>query len=281
MIGLMEPLLDYASLVIERSNVYLLALAILIYTLSLMISSLRWITASRLPYSLHNVVGGAESLLVGILVNNVLTFYNITGELARVGWASLRLRVESARLLVGALAERASELPIALIYLSLSTGTVLKLSVVSVALVDRLRDYMWGMARATRDLASSPPRLLLVLVLSLTIWVLDTARIIVVASAFNVSLALTTALGLTVIHVASRFSPTPAGIGVLEGGFIGYMRLAGIPLGDATLIVLGERLISTIIPSVIGALIVLHRGGISFLKAAIRGVSLEGGYGNG
>ena len=59
MIGLVEPLLGYASLVLEKSNVYLLVLAILIYTLSLMISSVRWITASRLPYSLYNVVGGA------------------------------------------------------------------------------------------------------------------------------------------------------------------------------------------------------------------------------
>ena len=280
MIGLVESISGYASLVVERSNASFLALAILVYILSLLVSAFRWLTASRLSYSTFNIVGASESLLVGIFVNNLLTFYNVTGELARIGWASLRLRVESARLLVGALAERASELPVALLYLSLSTGSLFKLSLLSLAITPSLKSYASGMFKAVRDLASSPSRLALVLLLSLTIWVLDTTRILLVASAFNVSLALTTALGLTVIHVASRFSPTPAGVGVLEGGFIGYLRLLGVPLGDATLIVLGERFVSTLIPTVAGALLVLHRGGISVLRASIRGVSVEGGNGN-
>jgi uncharacterized membrane protein YbhN (UPF0104 family) len=280
MIGLVESISGYASLVVERSNASFLALAILVYILSLLVSSFRWLTASRLSYSTFNIVGASESLLVGIFVNNLLTFYNVTGELARIGWASLRLRVESARLLVGALAERASELPVALLYLSLSTGSLFKLSLLSLAVIPSLKSYASGMFKAVRDLASSPSRLALVLLLSLTIWVLDTTRILLVASAFNVSLALTAALGLTVIHVASRFSPIPAGVGVLEGGFIGYLRLLGVPLGDATLIVLGERFVSTLIPTVAGALLVLHRGGISVLRASIRGVSVEGGNGN-
>jgi hypothetical protein len=280
MIGLVESISGYASLVVERSNASFLALAILVYLLSLLVSAFRWLTASRLSYSTFNIVGASESLLVGIFVNNLLTFYNVTGELARIGWASLRLRVESARLLVGALAERASELPVALLYLSLSTGSLFKLSLLSLAVTPSLKSYASGMFKAVRDLASSPSRLALVLLLSLTIWVLDTTRILLVASAFNVSLALTAALGLTVIHVASRFSPTPAGVGVLEGGFIGYLRLLGVPLGDATLIVLGERFVSTLIPTVAGAILVLHRGGISVLRASIRGVSVEGGNGN-
>jgi uncharacterized membrane protein YbhN (UPF0104 family) len=280
MIGLVESISGYASLVVERSNASFLALAILVYLLSLLVSAFRWLTASRLSYSTFNIVGASESLLVGIFVNNLLTFYNVTGELARIGWASLRLRVESARLLVGALAERASELPVALLYLSLSTGSLFKLSLLSLAVTPSLKSYASGMFKAVRDLASSPSRLALVLLLSLTIWVLDTTRILLVASAFNVSLALTAALGLTVIHVASRFSPIPAGVGVLEGGFIGYLRLLGVPLGDATLIVLGERFVSTLIPTVAGAILVLYRGGISVLRASIRGVSVEGGNGN-
>jgi hypothetical protein len=280
MIGLVESISGYASLVVERSNASFLALAILVYLLSLLVSAFRWLTASRLSYSTFNIVGASESLLVGIFVNNLLTFYNVTGELARIGWASLRLRVESARLLVGALAERASELPVALLYLSLSTGSLFKLSLLSLAVTPSLKSYASGMFKAVRDLASSPSRLALVLLLSLTLWVLDTTRILLVASAFNVSLALTAALGLTVIHVASRFSPIPAGVGVLEGGFIGYLRLLGVPLGDATLIVLGERFVSTLIPTVAGALIVLHRGGTRVLRASIRGVSVEGGNGN-
>jgi uncharacterized membrane protein YbhN (UPF0104 family) len=280
MIGLVESISGYASLVVERSNASFLALAILVYLLSLLVSAFRWLTASRLSYSTFNIVGASESLLVGIFVNNLLTFYNVTGELARIGWASLRLRVESARLLVGALAERASELPVALLYLSLSTGSLFKLSLLSLAVTPSLKSYASGMFKAVRDLASSPSRLALVLLLSLTLWVLDTTRILLVASAFNVSLALTAALGLTVIHVASRFSPIPAGVGVLEGGFIGYLRLLGVPLGDATLIVLGERFVSTLIPTVAGAILVLYRGGISVLRASIRGVSVEGGNGN-
>ncbi len=280
MVGLAESIVEYAGLVLERSEASFLVLAALLYALSLLVSAVRWLIASRLPCSSSNIVGVVESLLVGIFVNNLLTFYNVTGELARVGWASLRLRVESARLLAGALAERVSELPVALLYLSLSTGGILKLSLLGLAIAYGLKGYISGVAGAARDLASSPSRLLLVLILSLTIWILDTSRIITVASAFNVDLAFTTALGLTVIHVVSRFSPTPAGIGVLEGGFIGYLKLVGVPLSDATLIVLGERLISTIIPTLTGAILVFYRGGVSVLRVAIKGVSIEGDHGN-
>jgi len=280
MIGLVESISGYASLVLDKANPLFLALALLVYASSLLISSLRWLTASRLPYSVHNIAGVVESLLVGVFVNNILTFYNVAGELARVGWASLRLKVESARLLVGALAERASELPVAVIYLSLSAGTLFKLSLLSLAITSGLRNYALVMVKAVRDLASSPLHLALVTLLSLTIWILDTTRILLIASAFNVNLAIAAALGLTVIHVASRFSPIPAGVGVLEGGFIGYLRLLGVPLGDATLIVLGERLVSTLIPTTAGALLVLHRGGVSVLRASMRGVSIEGGHGN-
>lgn len=278
--GLAESIEYYASMVVERANVELLALALAIYTLSLIFSSLRWLTASRIQYTIANVMGAVESLLVGIFVNNLATFYNITGEVTRVAWASLRLRVGSSRLLVGALAERASEVPVALLYIVFSATPILKLSLVAIPLIAIVKSYVSSMLRALRDLASSPSRLALVLALSLALWLLDTLRIMVVASAFNVKLEFTVALGLTVIHVTSRFSPIPAGLGVLEGGFAGYLKLAGIPLSDSALVILGERLISTIIPTTIGGLIVFYRGGLGILKSAVRGVLLESGYGN-
>jgi len=262
-----------------RASLELLALAIAIYTLSLIVSAVRWLTASKLSYSGRNVLGTMESLLVGIFANNILTFYNIVGEAVRVAWASFRLRVESTRLLAGALAERASELPVAFAYLALSATPIAKVTLVGLIAIPSLKSYAFNMWRAFKDLASSPQRLLAVLALSIAIWLMDTLRIVTVAYAFGINIEFTAALGLTVIHVASRFSPTPAGLGVLEGGFLGYLRLLGVPVSDAILIVLGERLVSTIIPSALGALIVFYRGGLGVLRSALRGAAFEGGYG--
>lgn len=279
MVNPLGSIAGYVDFVVGRADVALLSLALAVYLVSLLVFALRWLTASRVPYSRFNVIGAMEALLVGILVNNIATFYNVMGEIARIGWASLRLRVGSARLLSGALAERASEIPVALLYIILASSPIFKLALLA-SIPYTFKSYVNSVLKASRELASSPLHLTLVILLSSIIWVLDTLRITIVAHAFNVNISLTTALTLTVIHVISRFSFTPAGLGVLEGGFIGYLKLQGIPLADASLVVLGERLVSTVIPSALGALIVVYRGGLGVLKSSIKGVSLEGSHGN-
>ncbi|MDM7275346.1 MAG: lysylphosphatidylglycerol synthase transmembrane domain-containing protein [Thermoprotei archaeon] len=258
--------------VLYRVDLKLLAVALLIYIFSLIISSLRWSLASNIDVGVSNVLRLCESLLVGVFVNNIITFYNITGEFSRVLWASGRLKIESSRLLVGALAERASEIPVALAYVFVIAPHGLKLAFMGSLQVRGLRDYSKGVLRAFKDLTSNPLKLLTLTAFSLLIYILDTARIYVIGAALGVNLTLTVALALTIIHIISRFSLTPAGLGVLEGGFAGYMVIFGYSLADATLVILGERLVSTVVPTIVGGLIVTRKGGLSMLKHAMGGV---------
>lgn len=258
--------------VLYRVDLKLLALAFLVYAFSLIIGSLRWSLASGIEVRVSNIMRLCESLLVGVFVNNIITFYNITGEFGRILWASGRLKIDSSRLLVGALAERASEIPVVLAYVFIIAPHGLKLAFLGSLQVRGLRDYSQGVLRAFKDLTSNPLKLLTLTALSLLIYVLDTIRIYVIGAAFGVNLTLTVALALTIIHIISRFSLTPAGLGVLEGGFAGYMVISGYSLADITFVILGERLVSTVVPTVVGGLIVARKGGLSMLKQAMGGV---------
>ncbi|MEM1939495.1 MAG: lysylphosphatidylglycerol synthase domain-containing protein [Acidilobaceae archaeon] len=270
--GIIDVVLSVAS----RASLYFLMLAMIVYFISVLISSLRWLIASRLDIKFSNVLALSEALLVGTFVNNLLSFYNIAGEAARVGWASLRVRSSSSsKLLAGALAERATELIVAIPYISLAVYSGFKFTLLTLASTIGFRGYALGVLSALKDLISNPKAFFSILILSASMWLLDSLRIFVVGLSLGIYMSLGLAIVLTITHILSRFSPIPAGLGVLEGGFIGIMTLAGYSVTDALLVVTGERIVSTIIPTSIGGLIVFYRGGLGVLRTAIRGVRVE------
>ncbi|MEM4558352.1 MAG: lysylphosphatidylglycerol synthase domain-containing protein [Acidilobaceae archaeon] len=270
--GIIDVVLSVAS----RASLYFLMLAMIVYFISVLISSLRWLIASRLDIKFSNVLALSEALLVGTFVNNLLSFYNIAGEAARVGWASLRVRSSSSsKLLAGALAERATELIVAILYISLAVYSGFKFTLLILASTIGFRGYALGVLSALKDLISNPKAFSSILILSASMWLLDSLRIFVVGLSLGIYMSLGLAIVLTITHILSRFSPIPAGLGVLEGGFIGFMTLAGYSVTDALLVVTGERIVSTIIPTSIGGLIVFYRGGLGVLRTAIRGVRVE------
>ncbi|MEM4656564.1 MAG: lysylphosphatidylglycerol synthase domain-containing protein [Acidilobaceae archaeon] len=270
--GIIDVVLSVAS----RASLYFLMLAMIVYFISVLISSLRWLIASRLDIKFSTVLALSEALLVGTFVNNLLSFYNIAGEAARVGWASLRVRSSSSsKLLAGALAERATELIVAILYISLAVYSGFKFTLLILASTIGFRGYALGVLSALKDLISNPKAFSSILILSASMWLLDSLRIFVVGLSLGIYMSLGLAIVLTITHILSRFSPIPAGLGVLEGGFIGFMTLAGYSVTDALLVVTGERIVSTIIPTSIGGLIVFYRGGLGVLRTAIRGVRVE------
>ncbi|MEM0491788.1 MAG: lysylphosphatidylglycerol synthase domain-containing protein [Acidilobaceae archaeon] len=270
--GIIDVVLSVAS----RASLYFLMLAMIVYFISVLVSSLRWLIASRLDIKFSNVLALSEALLVGTFVNNLLSFYNIAGEAARVGWASLRVRSSSSsKLLAGALAERATELIVAILYISLAVYSGFKFTLLILASTIGFRGYALGVLSALKDLISNPKAFSSILILSASMWLLDSLRIFVVGLSLGIYMSLGLAIVLTITHILSRFSPIPAGLGVLEGGFIGIMTLAGYSVTDALLVVTGERIVSTIIPTSIGGLIVFYRGGLGVLRTAIRGVRVE------
>lgn len=259
--------------VVSSAAPHLLGVAICIYAISVLIASARWLIASRHPLSLSSITSFSEAILVGTFFNNLISFYGVSGELGRIAWASLRTRASYSRLLAGALSERLTEAVVALFYLLIVSSMI----GIKVPLFASIRVRMSEAKESIRELLNRPRDLMLLLLASVAIYALDTARILFIAMSFGIEMSVTIAMTLTLIGVVSRFVPIPAGAGVLEGGFVGTMTAFGYSVREGVMVVIGERLISTLLPSALGGLIVLRSGGVAAFKAIVRGMKNEGG----
>ncbi|MCS7107176.1 MAG: flippase-like domain-containing protein [Acidilobaceae archaeon] len=257
--------------VLSRASASLLILAIAIYSLSICLAGLRWTIATRAPLSKAWVF--VEALLVGTFVNNVLSFSGAAGEVGRVGWAKLRTDVPLHRLVAGALAERALDFLMGALYFLLAAQFLKTL--LPALLLRRGGSQVVQAVRAAKEVASEPRLFLLILLLSAAIWLLDSLRLLLISLSFGAQISFLLAVTLTLIGVLARFTPVPAGLGFMEGGFAGAMIAYGLSVGEAASIIVAERFISTLLPSLVGGLLVAYRGGLSTLKAVTRGGSLE------
>ncbi|MEM1873954.1 MAG: lysylphosphatidylglycerol synthase domain-containing protein [Acidilobaceae archaeon] len=260
-----------------RVNVYYALASIALYFLSLFIWSFRWALASRIRLSVYNVAQLLEGILVGILVNNLVGFYSVGGEVARVVWVSYRGSAESARLLAGVAVERVSEVPIALAYLAFFTSLVrgeLALLLHIPAVASKAGSYARLTLRSLREALSNPLLLAALAVLSTMLWLIDSLRLLLLARSVGVPIDIATAASLTLLGIASRIVLlTPANLGIFEGVYLGFLKASGYSLGDSLAVVLAERLLISLMPSILGALIVLREGGFEVLKR----VSRDGG----
>lgn len=257
-----EEAIDTAS----RAEPHLLGVAMLIYAISVLIAATRWLIASRHPLTLSSLIAFSEAVLVGTFFNNLISFYGISGELGRIAWASIKTRAPYARLTAGAIGERLTEALVALAYvLTISWAVGLKIPVF-INVRDRAREAL----EVLRELSRRPADMAMLLATSLAIYVLDTARIAVVAMSFGIEVTLPLAMTLTIVGVLSRFAPIPAGAGVFEGGFVGVMVAFGYGARDGVMLAIGERIVSTIMPSAAGGLIVLRSGGIAAFRSVVR-----------
>ncbi|MCX8195555.1 MAG: flippase-like domain-containing protein [Acidilobaceae archaeon] len=253
---------------LSSADVRLLMLALAIYISSIFLAALRWTIASGAPLS--KLPSFLEALLVGTFANNLISLSGAAGEATRVGWARLRTGLPLPRLLAGALAERAGDLLVGALYLLVALHAFSSVLLVSA----HLRSLLGEAARAVRELASRPRLVMPLLALTLLIWLLDSLRILLVAFSFGVQASFPLAAALTLIGVLARLPPVPAGVGVLEGGYAGVMVAYGLSLGQAVSIILAERLITTVLPSVAGGAITIYRGGLGIVRA-LRGARLE------
>lgn len=264
-------MLEETIRVLSGASPQLLILATLVYFFSICLAGLRWTLATRV--SLNNLWALVEALFVGTFVNNVLSFSGAAGEVSRVGWAKLRTDIPLHKLVAGALAERALDFLMGAVYL-LIAAQFLK-TVLPVFLLRRTGDQVRQIARAAREIASEPKLLLLILLLSVSIWILDSLRLLLISLSFGAQVSFLLAATLTLIGVLVRLIPVPAGLGFMEGGFAGAMIAYGLSVGEVASIIIAERFITTLLPSLAGGLLVLYRGGLAALKLATRRESLE------
>lgn len=81
--------------------------------------------------------------------------------------------------------------------------------------------------------------------------------LIAVGAGFKI---LTVLQGFAAMQVLAIFSPTGGGLGIVEIGLTGFMKLSGLNINQATLFVIAFRFFEFWIPVILGWLLISHRG---------------------
>lgn len=257
--------------------------AVTVYLASTIVWGTRWyIILHRLGSraSFRNVY---TAIMGGIFFNNITPTLKLGGEGFRAAWLRLTEGVPTERSLLSILYERLTEVPgviiVALIALFYGLGSYLGLGNLA-GLLPLMFASSWIRGkikevrmRLTGDVSSLLRDWKLTLkssLLSTVLWLMDVLRFYLIALAVGVHLSLGEAALLSISYLVLSFGPTPAGVGFVEGGLAGLLLGLGVPVDRAGLIVLGERLISSILFSLIGFLLVTVRGGVKLFKEAAR-----------
>src|SRR5262245_34315944 len=108
---------------------------------------------------------------------------------------------------------------------------------------------------------------------SLTIWLLDITRIMLVGRAFDVRLVPGQAAAVSLLRLGSGLVPVPAGIGVVDGALVAGFVWLGLPPSSAAALASVERAIVYAWGTVLGAAALLLRGGSEALRKARSGAA--------
>jgi uncharacterized membrane protein YbhN (UPF0104 family) len=103
---------------------------------------------------------------------------------------------------------------------------------------------------------------------SLTIWLLDITRVMLVCRAFDVRLFPSQAAAVSLLRLGSGLVPVPAGIGVVDGALVGGFIWLGLPPATAIALAVVERAIVFGWQTALGAAALLLLGGRRALKKA-------------
>jgi uncharacterized membrane protein YbhN (UPF0104 family) len=103
---------------------------------------------------------------------------------------------------------------------------------------------------------------------SLTIWLLDMTRIMLVGRAFDVPLLPSQAAVVSLIRLGSGLIPVPAGIGVVDSALVGGFVWLHLPTTTAIALAVVERAIVLGWATALGAVALLLLGGMRALNKA-------------
>jgi uncharacterized membrane protein YbhN (UPF0104 family) len=103
---------------------------------------------------------------------------------------------------------------------------------------------------------------------SLTIWLLDIARIMLVGRAFDVPLHPSQAAAISLIRLGSGLVPVPGGIGVVDGALVGGFVWLNVPAATAIALAVVERAIVFGWATALGTAALVLLGGVRALKNA-------------
>lgn len=292
---------------VARADLSFVALALLVYAVSVPLVAMRWRTVLR------GVAAGDPPLgplilatLASSFVNNVTPAPRLGGEACRVV-ALVRLRLATVSKAVAAAAyERLTEAPaialiatltvfaiggrplgrfsqpptlsppvmaFALVIFAASVTALLLMNGVMARAWSRLRDRLRGLA----SIAIAPSALAMSAAMSVAIWALDVLRLRVVSEAFQAPIGLPETATLTAITIVAGWVPTVGGLGAVEGGLFAGLVAFGVPPADAVAITAVERAISYGLGTAAGFCALSLLGGRSLWKAVRVGVPVSEG----
>jgi len=257
--------------------------AVTVYIASSLVWGTRWYIILRRLGSKVSFKNVYTAIMGGILFNNITPTLKLGGEGFRAAWLRLTEDVPTERSLLSILYERVTEVPgvviVALIAILSGLGNYLGINylpaiapfILASSWIRNKIDEVRGRLRGDVSSLLRDWRLTIqATLLSIILWLMDMLRFYLIALAVGVHLSIGAVALLSISYLVLSFGPTPAGIGFVEGGLTGLLVGLGVPVGSAGLIVLGERLISSVLSSLLGLLLVTVRGGIKLFKEASR-----------
>jgi uncharacterized membrane protein YbhN (UPF0104 family) len=257
------------------------ALAAALYAANVVFCALRWRAALWALGEEVSVRTTTLGTLCSVFVNNV-TPGRVAGEMFRVGWLKHREGIELARGTASVAVDRLTDLvPIGLIGLlslptlrpyieQLSAPLILVAALTGIALVvvvvtRRVPTLKARLAQVRTHIVGRVEKrarkLAIAILLAALAWLLDLARLSLIAHAFGFELGVPEAAMLVVMIIVGSLVPTVGGLGAVEGALAGALVWLGAPTDTALAITLVERAISYGLSTAAGGLTLLLLGG--------------------
>ncbi|MCD6372280.1 MAG: flippase-like domain-containing protein [Thermococcus sp.] len=286
--GITTSAQQYFSVVCTASLRYL-ALAFLTYYVSVVIYGIRWKLVLREIGRDAPLSELVKAILASIFMNNVTPMSRSGGELLRMAWVSRRANIPAGVSAVSIIYERILEtIPVFVLFLMgmsyFSSEEPLPFGVLGITGIIliwakwdsfvrlSLRFFRTPVAEEEMERIASLKNChslnLVGVLLSSAVWVLDVVRLKLITMAFGLNMAWSF---IAVISIANLLlglvAFTPGGVGVIEGGLVGTLTYFGIPTALAVSITLLERLVSYVVSSLVGLVVLLMSGGVEIWKA--------------
>ncbi len=270
---------------VERAKLSYVLLALSLYIISVLISSVRWkVILDSLGYSIR--AGSLVPVIFGsISVNNLTPANRMGGEPLRIVWAKEQFGVRLPHALVSILYERFVEvIPVAIlslyafyIILPFFNGNFNPLKIIIYGIFTIIMTITAYYIIKTRFSSiikrfSMYPEMLRkafvpTLLFSSSVWILDIFRLKIVSLALGLHISMNIIIVLSVLSLFLGLLPlTPGGLGVVDGGLVSALVLFQIPLGEAIGMVAVERFISYGVSTFIGLLCLIYFGGLKIWR---------------
>jgi uncharacterized membrane protein YbhN (UPF0104 family) len=283
--GIEVALRDLLEFISSVGFKYYLA-AITIYILSTLAWAFRWWFILRRVGSPSSLKDVYIAIMGGILVNNISPSLKMGGEGFRAAWLWIKHKVPIDRSILTIFYERLMEAPAVIIVLGIvvaggifdnfkssliwGLGIGMAGSGFLESIKKNLRDVRTRLRTDVKVLVKDKPLTLTASSIAVLIWIQDVFRFYLIGLAVGIHLTIPEAALLSIGYLLFGLAPTPAGVGFVEGGLTSILVGLGYPVDKAGLLVIGERLISSVISSSIGFALVTASGGIQAFKLAMK-----------